>query len=269
MRAAHVACRRNPVPMVHMLGWWSADRGHDGNVSTAVSRWEDLTQRRVVSQATGSKQPAYLPLGISGQPAVGGDGTDDQLSDTSASPVNGLSKTGLFVLMSNDRLGNDQYIIAMPESAGGLNGVDLYTSSNASNIASYTKTDASNDLSSLANQSGTDFLSGVATGGKPFAFDWNIDLALSGNEKWMVGSLDAYGYANLTGASLDTSAGRLDFFNFASFALYAKSRFHEVMIFNRPITAGERRRLRQRAARRHGRNVRPDAPMPTAIGISL
>lgn len=73
---------------IKLLGWWDASRSETITfVSSAVSRWEDLSGRgNHLVQATASKRPAYGTF--ASRPAIILDGVDDTLLTTNVTPQN-------------------------------------------------------------------------------------------------------------------------------------------------------------------------------------
>lgn len=223
-----------------MTGWLDIDRGHDGTATgNAVSVWNDRMGNYNFAQANGAKRPLWSTSGYAGLRGIHFDGTDDVLSV--ASTFDGA--TTLYLLMVLGGASQTKLAFSIPDDAvGGGNGLDVsLTTGNAIDV--HVKTDSAFSTSNISASFGSQGRLMIET---------YVNLAAT-PDVTVVTDDDVLGTTN-AGTVLDQDGGQtvLGGFSDGGAANFAAVDFSLYLVLKRPLSIGERRRMRRWARRHHG-----------------
>lgn len=247
MSASRRACtsisRRMPLPAHTLTTWLDTDRGHDGTTAgSAVTSWTDRMGNRSFAQGTASEQPIWSRTGYAGLPGIRFDGSNDVLTHAAA-PFDGGTTAYLVLLFGGE--GQTKYWWSSPDAIAGTNGFDVQLQGNALNVR--VKTDTTLSTSNL-------FASYSSQG--RMMLEIYVNLAAS-PDVTVITDDNVIG-TTLAGTVLDQDGGQMVIGGFSDggFADFAAADINVFLILTRPLSIGERRRMR-RWARRHHRAGHP------------
>lgn len=235
-RAACINARRMPLIPHQLSGWLDVDRGLVMS-GTAVTGWNDRMGTFNFAQATGSKQPTWTNSGHLGVRGIQFDGSDDVLT-YAASPFD--AGTTAYVVLILGAGSQTKYVWSNPDVAAGNNGLDLQLAGNFINVD--VKTDTALSTTNLA--------ASYSSQGR-IVFEVYVNLANTPDVTVITD--DALLGTTNAGTVLDQDSGQmvLGAFSDGGFSSFAAATINVFLVLKRPMSIGERRRLRRWARRRH------------------
>lgn len=225
-----------------MTTWLDVNRGHDGTTSgSAVTAWTDRMGNRSFAQATGSEQPTWSPTGYAGLRGIRFDGSNDVLTHAAA-PFDGATTAYLLFVFGGAT--QEKYWWSSPDGIAGTNGFDVQlTATTPSTLTVRVKTDSALSSSNL-------FASYSSQG--RLVLEAYVNLAAT-PDVTVITDDDVIGTTN-AGTVLDQDGGQMVIGGFSDggFSSFAAADMTVFLILTRPLSIGERRRVRRWARRHHG-----------------